>query len=83
MAVTVTIVAAVLLTLAVFAFSRWGTSDHQENLNDHASPAHPAGGTVDELEPKADRPAGPGAEPTRAEVGDAVPDEPQPGRPTR
>ena len=54
MAIAVTIIAAVVLTAVALAVARAGNQRHQEDLSDHH-----AGST----EPKADRPAGPGAEP--------------------
>ncbi len=75
MALTLTIVGAVLLTLAVVVISRRGADDHQEDLNTHAGPdaddrvsTSPADRT-----PKTDRPAGPEAEAMGAETGHATP----------
>ena len=75
MALTLTIVGAVLLTVAVIVISRWGADDHQEDLNTHA--ASDAGDHVttspDDLTPKTDRPAGPEAEAMGAETGHPTP----------
>lgn len=70
MALTITIVVAVLLTLLVLVISRGRTSEHQEELNTHPEPGEdPVTTDPDDLEPKADRPAGPDAEAMGADVG--------------
>lgn len=62
MAIAVTLIAAVVLTAVAIAVARAGGQRHQEDLSDHH-----AGAT----EPRADRPAGPDAEPMGvADAGD-------------
>lgn len=64
MAIAVTLIAAVLLTVLVVAVSRAGGRHHQEELNQHGTdqPVEPSSPASPPAQPKADRPAGPGAE---------------------
>lgn len=75
MALTLTIVGAVLLTIATILISRWRTADHQEALNTHAEPDDRVTSSPEDLTPKTDRPAGPEAEAMGAETGHPTPEE--------
>lgn len=71
MALTLTVVLAVVLTIAVIILSRSGAVDHQEDLNTHPEPGDDRVTTSpDDPAPKADRPAGPEAEAMGADVGE-------------
>lgn len=59
MELALVIVAIVVLTLLTLLLSRMGASKHPEELNSHAARPEDPG-----TDAKADRPAGPGAEPT-------------------
>ena len=64
MEIAAAILATVLLTVAALAISRAGGDDHQEDLNEHDAAVGPR--PVEHgrpAQPKADRPAGPDAEP--------------------